>query len=100
MPRNPTKALACALALCGPLDAALTSGDQPPAQPPRSADSKCEVAVVNPVTGYAECVKPRGVPVDQPPARPAPSRQECLEHRDLDIEACRQYATPPGENPR
>jgi hypothetical protein len=51
--------------------------------------AKCEVAVVNPVSGYAECVKPRGAPVDQPPPRPAPTPDECLKHPDLDLEACR-----------
>jgi hypothetical protein len=31
----------------------------------------CKVAVVNPVSGHAECVLPRGAPVDPPPPRPA-----------------------------
>jgi Protein of unknown function (DUF2380) len=30
----------------------------------------CKLAVVNPVSGYAECVDPSGAPVDPPPARP------------------------------
>jgi len=57
--------------------------------------AKCEVAVVNPVSGYAECVKPRGVPV-QRPARPPPTRDECLKHQDLDLESCRPTQPPPG----
>jgi hypothetical protein len=36
-----------------------------PASPP-----KCEVALVSPVSGNAECVRPRGAPVDPPPPRP------------------------------
>jgi hypothetical protein len=31
----------------------------------------CKVAVVNPVSGHAECVQPLGAPVDPPPPRPA-----------------------------
>jgi Protein of unknown function (DUF2380) len=31
----------------------------------------CKEAIVNPVSGYAECVLPRGAPVDPPPPRPA-----------------------------
>jgi hypothetical protein len=31
----------------------------------------CEVAIVNPVSGHAECVRPLGAPVDPPPPRPA-----------------------------
>jgi len=30
----------------------------------------CEVAMVSPVSGHAECVKPPGVPVAPPPKRP------------------------------
>jgi hypothetical protein len=30
----------------------------------------CEEAVVNPISGHAECVRPRGAPVDPPPPRP------------------------------
>jgi hypothetical protein len=30
----------------------------------------CEEAIVNPVSGHAECVRPRGAPVDPPPPRP------------------------------
>jgi hypothetical protein len=30
----------------------------------------CKEAVVNPVSGHAECVRPPGVPVDPPPPRP------------------------------
>jgi Protein of unknown function (DUF2380) len=31
----------------------------------------CKEAVVNPVSGYAECVRPAGVPVAPPPPRPS-----------------------------
>jgi hypothetical protein len=40
-------------------------------QPPAT----CKEAIVSPVSGHAECVDPRGAPVDPPPQRPsAPSR--------------------------
>jgi hypothetical protein len=32
-----------------------------------AAPAKCLEAVVNPVTGYAFCVNPRGAPVESPP---------------------------------
>ena len=31
----------------------------------------CKEAIVNPVSGYAECVRPLGAPVDPPPPRPS-----------------------------
>jgi hypothetical protein len=34
------------------------------------ASAVCEEAIVNPISGYAECVRPRGAPVDPPPPRP------------------------------
>jgi hypothetical protein len=45
---------------------------QPADKPAQSAQgstppAKCLEAVVNPVTGYAFCVNPRGAPVDPPP---------------------------------
>jgi hypothetical protein len=43
---------------------ATNSGAQPPAA------AKCQEALVNPVSGFAECVKPRGAPVAPPPRRP------------------------------
>jgi hypothetical protein len=50
----------------------------------------CEEAAVSPVTGFAECVKPRGVPVDLPPNRPHPSAQDCAKHPDLDVAQCQR----------
>lgn len=61
--------------------------------PPKSA--RCEVAIINPVSGFAECVKPRGAPVDPPPPRPAPT-QECAKHADLGLAACKQPQTEKG----
>jgi hypothetical protein len=40
------------------------------AQSQPAAPPKCEVAIVSPVSGNAECVRPRGAPVDPPPPRP------------------------------
>ncbi len=61
---------------------------------------RCEVAIVNPVSNFAECVKPRGAHVDPPPRRAAPTAEECRRHPDPDIEECRQYASPPAASPR
>jgi hypothetical protein len=44
-----------------------------PEQPERlssSGEPQCKEAVVNPVSGFAECVNPRGAPVPSPPPRP------------------------------
>ncbi len=60
---------------------------QTPAAPAQAAP-RCEVAVVNPVSGFAECVKPRGVPVAAPPPHPAPTPQQCAAHPDLDLPDC------------
>jgi Protein of unknown function (DUF2380) len=38
-------------------------------KPPAGA-ALCEEAIVNPISGYAECVRPPGVVVDPPPPRP------------------------------
>ncbi len=68
------------------------------AQEPGSA-SHCEVAMVNPVTGNAECVKPPGAKVDPPPPWPAPSDELCERHADLNIPQCQQ-AKPPADPAR
>jgi hypothetical protein len=39
--------------------------------PDADHSAPCEVAIVNPVSGHAECVRPLGAPVDPPPPRPA-----------------------------
>jgi hypothetical protein len=44
--------------------ASVPAPDKPPAH------ALCEEAVVSPVSGYAECVKPRGAPVAPAPKRP------------------------------
>jgi hypothetical protein len=75
--------------------AAAADGDANQTQGPR-----CEVAVVNPVSNYAECVKPRGAHVDPPPKRAAPTEEECRRHPDPDVEECRRYASPPAASPQ
>jgi hypothetical protein len=35
------------------------------------ATAKCEIAEVNPVTGYVGCIKPLGAPVEPPPVEAA-----------------------------
>jgi hypothetical protein len=37
---------------------------------PPPATALCKEAVVSPVSGFAECVDPRGAPVAPPPKRP------------------------------
>jgi hypothetical protein len=41
--------------------------DATPGEEQQAAAPKCLQAVVNPVTGFAVCVNPRGAPVDPPP---------------------------------
>jgi hypothetical protein len=45
------------------------SGETPGVKQPAPA-VLCEEAIVNPVSGHAECVRPLGAPVDPPPPRP------------------------------
>ncbi len=94
MPGNPILATTCAIGFCiFSMDVAFAGDESVPST--GAGSNKCEVAVVNPVSGYAECVKPRGAPVDQPPPRPPPTPDECLKHADLDLESCRRTVTPP-----
>jgi hypothetical protein len=44
------------------------SGDTPDTK--LAAPALCKEAMVNPVSGHAECVRPLGAPVDPPPPRP------------------------------
>jgi hypothetical protein len=85
-------AAACLTLLSGALggrhDAARAS--EAGAPKPASTASHCEEAIVNPVSGNAECVRPAGAPVDPPPPRPPPTREACRRHRALGIEACRR----------
>jgi hypothetical protein len=69
-------------------------------EPDAAPGTHCEVAVVNPVSNYAECVKPRGAHVDPPPKRAAPTEEECRRHPELDVKECRQYAGPPATIPQ
>lgn len=50
------------------------SADETNAQEPTPglASVECEVAQVNPVTGHAECIRPRGAAVDPPPQSAVP----------------------------
>jgi len=41
-----------------------------PAATPAAPPALCKEAMVNPVSGHAECVRPLGAPVDPPPPRP------------------------------
>jgi len=59
------------------LAGALRAADGPPSPTPPQPEppATCKEAVVSPVSGYAECVDPRGAPVDPAPQQPnVPSR--------------------------
>lgn len=60
----PAAALAASAAL-----AAEPSGGSPQAAP-AAPQAQCREALVNPVSGHAECVDPPGAPVEPPPPRP------------------------------
>ena len=66
-------------AACGVLwlSAAAAQAPNPAASSPApaTARAKCREAVVSPVSGFAECVKPRGAPVAPPPKRPDAVRE-------------------------
>jgi len=40
----------------------------PPREKPAVEPAKCLEAAVNPVSGHAVCINPRGAPVEPPPA--------------------------------
>lgn len=69
------KTLVVALSVIALLPMAATSEEKstPPAEQSVPADksaeapAKCLKAVVNPVTGFAICLEPRGAPVEPPP---------------------------------
>lgn len=73
----------------------LACADEPATKPP-PGNVHCEVAVVNPVSGFAECVKPRGAPVNPPPPRPAPTQADCARHADLNLADCNQSEAEKG----
>jgi hypothetical protein len=65
-------AIACLTLLSAALpgrSAAALSNETPEVKPSVPA-VLCEEAIVNPVSGHAECVRPRGAAVDPPPPRP------------------------------
>jgi hypothetical protein len=63
-----------ALLGCAIASAAAPAPAPPPpdasSAPPLPATTQCKEAVVSPVSGFAECVDPRGAPVAPPPKRP------------------------------
>jgi hypothetical protein len=50
---------------------AVAVSSEPRETKPAEAAVLCQEAIVNPISGYAECVRPPGAAVDPPPARPA-----------------------------
>jgi Protein of unknown function (DUF2380) len=63
--------IACWTLACATLfgHAGMASSDIPEADH-ATPSALCKEAIVNPVSGYAECVRPPGAPVDPPPPRP------------------------------
>jgi hypothetical protein len=60
--------LVIALGVASWLPIAAQSEEKPPSPEEGSAAApKCLEAAVNPVTGHAVCINPRGVPVEAPP---------------------------------
>jgi hypothetical protein len=57
----------------------------------------CKEAIVNPVSGYAECVRPLGAPVDPPPPRPAVVKLAVF---DFELEDATPAAALLGETAR
>jgi hypothetical protein len=53
-----------------------------------AAAVRCKEAIVNPVSGNAECVSPPGAPVDPPPPRPPLTAADCSRHQSLELEGC------------
>lgn len=72
-----------------------TASSAEDAKAPPAPAVRCEEALVNPVSGHAECVKPRGAAVDPPPPRPPPSPEVCARHPELNVADCRP-AKPQG----
>jgi hypothetical protein len=66
-----------------------------PARNPNSPVARGEVAVVNPAGGFAACVKPRGVPLEPPPAHPAPRSEACRRHGGPGLQTCTDGAATP-----
>jgi hypothetical protein len=66
-------AIACLIllgaAISGRSEATLSS--ETPEARPSAPREPCKEAIVNPISGHAECVSPRGAPVDPPPPRPS-----------------------------
>jgi hypothetical protein len=58
--------------------------------PAHASGVHCQEAIVNPVSGNAECVRPRGAPVDPPPPRSPPTKAACRQHRALGLKECRR----------
>jgi hypothetical protein len=72
-----TVLVACSLASAAAPTPAPSLPAETAAPPPASV--QCKEAVVSPVSGFAECVDPRGAPVAPPPKRPdapAPSTED------------------------
>ncbi|HEY3730018.1 MAG TPA: hypothetical protein VGL28_02025 [Steroidobacteraceae bacterium] len=61
---------ALALAFAVTANVSATESAAAPAPDKSPAHAVCEQAVVSPVSGFAECVKPRGAPVAPAPKRP------------------------------
>jgi len=68
--------------------ALLAAGQLARADPPvsPSASTPCLEAIVSPVSGYAECVNPRGAPVAPAPPRPPVERAPQTDSSETTVE--------------
>ena len=70
MHKIPVSMIACWAAAClSGYSGIAFSGDSPDTKL-AAPNALCKEAIVNPVSGHAECVRPLGAPVDPPPQRP------------------------------
>jgi hypothetical protein len=81
-------AAACVAIMIGAINGGNGTARARDADERASTTLQCKVAVVNPVSGHAECVEPRGAVVGLPPPRPPPAKETCLRHGELGIKEC------------
>lgn len=91
--RNTTTIAAWVLAACA-LSISIANAQPSDGRPVQTGASPvCEEAIVNPVSGHAECVRPLGAPVDAPPPRPAAVKLAVF---DFELEDATPAATLTG----
>lgn len=87
------RALLALLVLAAPAGAVPADPPQSPSPPQPPA---CREAVVSPVSGHAECVAPRGAPVEQPQRKDLP----CIRRKPDEATPCADDAQAKNPAPR